>query len=458
MFSFVLPHYALSGCKVGEARQAVRMKPRGGVAERESGRALRSRLCSGVLLACAVLGVGGIPALAAQVRGAAYKRAAIVRVPVSELARAPAEARQASAATPVALSATAPELVEPRPALPVLSPPFAVPRARAGQAQDGAPQGLPAASAAQDEATAAIAKRKVPAKHDVSRIGERGVGGGLDFYSLEREIAMGRELALEVEHGARLVRDPVVTEYINRLGQNLVRNSDARVPFTIKVVDEDEINAFALPGGFFYVNSGLILAADNEAELAGVMAHEIAHVAARHATKNATKSELLNLLSIPLIFVGGPAGYAVRQVVGLAVPMSFLKFSRDAEREADVLGLQYQYAAGYDPEEFVRLFEKLNAEEKRKRWFLAKAFQTHPMNEERVARAQKEIEQYLPPRERYIVDTSEFQEVKARLVEIMNRGRIEKENNVRPVLRRRPPEGSKGKEEKDTGPPVLSRP
>src|SRR5581483_3338492 len=374
----------------------------------------------------------------------------------------------------VALSASAPELVEPRPALPVLSPPFGLPRASAGQAQDGAPQGLrvggagqvqggaplglPAGSAAQDGATAAIAKRKVPAKHDVSRIGERGVGGGLDFYSLEREIAMGRELALEVEHGARLVRDPVVTEYINRLGQNLVRNSDARVPFTIKVVDEDEINAFALPGGFFYVNSGLILAADNEAELAGVMAHEIAHVAARHATKNATKSELLNLLSIPLIFVGGPAGYAVRQVVGLAVPMSFLKFSRDAEREADVLGLQYQYAAGYDPEEFVRLFEKLNAEEKRKRWFLAKAFQTHPMNEERVARAQKEIEQYLPPREQYIVDTSEFQEVKARLVEIMNRGRIEKENNVRPVLRRRPPEGSKGKEEKDTGPPVLRRP
>ncbi len=466
------------------------MKPRGEVAERESGRALRSRLCSGVLLACAVLGAGGIPALAAQVRGAAYERAAIVKVPVSELARAPAEVRQASAAAPVALSATAPELVEPRPALPVLSPPFAVPRARAGQAQDGAPHGLPVAGAgqaqdgapqglpvggagqaqdgapyglpaggaAQDGATAAIAKRKVPAKHDVSRIGERGVGGGLDFYSLEREIAMGRELALEVEHGARLVGDPVVSEYINRLGQNLVRNSDARVPFTIKVVDEDEINAFALPGGFFYVNSGLILAADNEAELAGVMAHEIAHVAARHATKNATKSELLNLLSIPLIFVGGPAGYAVRQVVGLAVPMSFLKFSRDAEREADVLGLQYQYAAGYDPEEFVRLFEKLNAEEKRKRWFLAKAFQTHPMNEERVARAQKEIEQYLPPREQYIVDTSEFQEVKARLVEIMNRGRIEKENNVRPVLRRRPPEGSKGKEEKDTGPPVLRRP
>ncbi len=433
------------------------MKPRGGVAERESGRSLRSRLCSGVLLACAVLGAGGIPALAAQVRGAARERAAVVKVPVSELARAPAEVRQASAAA-VALSATAPELVEPRPALPVLSPPFGVPRASAGQAQGGAALGLPTGSAAQVGATASIAKRKVPAKHDVSRIGERGVGGGLDFYSLEREIAMGRELALEVEHGARLVRDPVVTEYINRLGQNLVRNSDARVPFTIKVVDEDEINAFALPGGFFYVNSGLILAADNEAELAGVMAHEIAHVAARHATKNATKSELLNLLSIPLIFVGGPAGYAVRQVVGLAVPMSFLKFSRDAEREADVLGLQYQYAAGYDPEEFVRLFEKLNAEEKGKRWFLAKAFQTHPMNEERVARAQKEIEQYLPPREEYVVDTSEFQEVKARLVEIMNRGRIEKENNVRPVLRRRPPEGSKGKEEKDTGPPVLRRP
>src|SRR5690242_979386 len=197
-------------------------------------------------------------------------------------------------------------------------------------------------------------------KKDPDAIGDRKVTCKVNWYSLEKEISLGKQLAQEVERQSRVINDPVVAEYVNRIGQNLVRNSDAKVPFTIKVIDNDEINAFALPGGFFYVNTGMILAADNEAELAGVMAHEIAHVAARHATKNATKSEIFNLASIPLIFLGGPAGYAVRQVMGLAVPLGFLKFSRDAEREADLLGLEYQYATGYDPEEFVRFFEKLH--------------------------------------------------------------------------------------------------
>ena len=203
----------------------------------------------------------------------------------------------------------------------------------------------------------------------------------------------------EVEQQARLVTDPVITEYINRIGQNLVRNSDARVPFTIKVLDNDEVNAFALPGGFFYVDSGLILAADNEAELAGVMAHEIAHVAARHATKNMTRAQIWNMASVPLIFIGGPVAYAISEVAGLAVPLGFLKFSRDAEREADLLGLEYDYAAGYDPEAFVEFFEKLKVDEKKKQSFVAKAFATHPMNADRIKAAQDEIRKYLPDRE-----------------------------------------------------------
>ncbi len=279
---------------------------------------------------------------------------------------------------------------------------------------------------------------RIVEKYDIGKIGDRHVGRGLDLYSVEREQALGRQLAAEVERTSKLIKDSIVTEYVNRIGQNLVRNSDARVPFTIKVLDNDEINAFALPGGFFYVNTGLILAADNEAELAGVMAHEIAHVAARHATKNATRSEIFNIASIPLIFIGGPAGYAVRQAVGLAMPMSFLKFSRDAEREADLLGMEYQYASGYDPEEFVKFFEKLHAQEKQKKQgFLAKAFATHPMTGDRIKRAQKEIADYLPDKDEYIVDTSEFQQVKARLVELENAHRIDGGDGIHPTLRRR---------------------
>jgi predicted Zn-dependent protease len=283
-------------------------------------------------------------------------------------------------------------------------------------------------------------------KYDIAKIGDRHVGRGFDLYSLEKEQALGKQLAAQVEQRAKLVRDPVITEYVNRIGQKLVRNSDARVPFTIKVVDDDEVNAFALPGGFFYVNTGLILASDNEAELAGVMAHEIAHVAARHATRNATRSEIFNLASLPLIFIGGPAGYAVRQAVGLVMPMSFLKFSRDAEREADLLGLEYQYASGYDPEEFVKFFEKLHSQEKKqKHGFMAKAFTTHPMTSDRIKRAQEEIEKYLPAKDEYIVDTSEFAEVKARLEGMENAHRIDGTDAVHPTLRRRGSEADEGR-------------
>ena len=312
-------------------------------------------------------------------------------------------------------------------------------------------------------ASAAAGGNHPAAKYDVSMIGQRNVGSGLDFYSLDREIALGRSLAAQVEGSARLVTDPVVTEYVNRIGQNLVRNSDARVPFTIKVLDTDEVNAYALPGGFFYVNSGLILAADNEAELAGVMAHEIAHVAARHATKNMTKAQIWNIASIPLIFVGGPVAYAISEIASIAVPLGFLKFSRDAEREADLLGLEYDYAAGYDPQAFVQFFEKLKVDEgKKKRSLVAKAFATHPMNADRIKAAQDEIRQYLPDRPEYVVNTSEFDSVRARLMGLENGKRLGGGKNGRgPVLLHRAgSSGGSGSGEpsgQDDDRPVLKR-
>src|SRR5208282_2083179 len=203
-------------------------------------------------------------------------------------------------------------------------------------------------------------------KKDPDEIGNRDVGKGVNFYSIEKEIALGKQMAQEVERQAKIVDDPVISEYVNRIGQNLVRNSDAKVPFTIKVIDAEEINAFALPGGFFFVNTGILLNADNEAEMAGVMAHEIAHVAARHGTRQASRGELINYGTIPLIFAGGWAGYAIRQAVPLAVPMGFLKFSRNMETEADLLGLQYMYKSGYDPTEFVNFFERIETLEKKR--------------------------------------------------------------------------------------------
>lgn len=282
-------------------------------------------------------------------------------------------------------------------------------------------------------------KSQIPEKYDVTRIGERRVDRGLNMYSIEQEQVMGKRMADEIERRCRIVKDPIITGYIEQLGQRLVQNSDAKIMFTIKVIDSDEINAFALPGGYFYVNTGLILAAQNEAELAGVMAHEIAHVAARHATRNMTKIQLWNIVSIPMVFFGGPVGMALRQASSIAFPMSVTKFSRDAEREADLLGIEYEYAAGYDPGSFVNFFERLRARES-KRNFMAKVFASHPMNRDRIQRAQKEIDTMLPPRDEYVVDTSEFEEVQLRLLQVMNEMPVLNRHHQRadgPVLRRR---------------------
>src|SRR5208337_2466286 len=274
---------------------------------------------------------------------------------------------------------------------------------------------------------------------DVDAIGNRKIGGrGLgNWYSLETEIRMGKQYAMQVENSVKLVQDPVVTEYVNRIGQNLVRNSDAQVPFTIKVIDSDEVNAFALPGGFFYVNSGLILAADEEAELAGVMAHEISHVAARHAMRQMTRMNWAQIGTIPLIFVGGGLGYGIYEASGLALPLTFMKFQRNFEAEADYLGLQYMYKTGYDPQAFISFFEKIQAKEKKKPGTVAKAFASHPQTPDRIEASQKEIATILPARPQYIVTTSEFDDVKSRLATIENRHKvIEEKDGSKPSLRR----------------------
>jgi predicted Zn-dependent protease len=279
-------------------------------------------------------------------------------------------------------------------------------------------------------------------KKDPDEIGNRDVSKGLNIYSLEKEIGLGKQLAQDIERQAKIIDDPVIAEYVNRIGQNLVRNSDAKVPFTIKVIDSEEVNAFALPGGFFFVNSGLIVRAESEAELAGVMAHEIAHVAARHGTRQASRGQIANLATIPLIFMGGWAGYGARQAASILVPMGFLQFSRAFESEADLLGLEYLYKTGYDPTAFVDFFEKIQSDEKRKPGTLAKVFSTHPMTQDRIKVAQKNIQDILKAKPEYVVTTSEFNTVKTRLMAMHNRRKVDDKDANRPRLKRGP--GSSG--------------
>jgi predicted Zn-dependent protease len=304
--------------------------------------------------------------------------------------------------------------------------------------------------------------------NDLSAIGNRNVGCGRgvgNWYSIEKQVALGKSYADQINRTAKMVQDPVVTEYVNRIGQNIVRNSDAQVPFTIKVIDSDEINAFALPGGFFFVNSGLILAADNESELAGVMAHEIAHVCACHAARGATRGQLANLASIPLIFVGGGIGYAAYGAAGVGVPLAFLKFSRAFEAQADYLGVEYLYKSGYDPQSFVAFFEKLETMEKKKPGLLSKTFEDHPPTPDRIEKTQEEIQHILPDRGQYLLDTSEFQSVKSRLAKLENRRKVDDHKESRPSLRRGQPSGNTSdqnqkndpNEKKDDDQPTLHR-
>lgn len=308
-------------------------------------------------------------------------------------------------------------------------------------------------------------KPKKGKKNDPDAIGDRDVSGKLNWYSLEKEIALGKGLAQEIERQAKIVDDPVIAEYVNRVGQNLVRNSDCQVPVTIKVIDTDEPNAMALPGGFFFVNTGLITLAENESEIAGVMGHEIAHIAARHGTRQATRGQIVNLATIPMIFLGGWTGYGIRQAASLAIPLGFLQFSRAFEAEADLLGLQYMYKAGYDPNGFVDFFERLEAMEKRKPGAISKLFRSHPPTDDRITTAQKNIADLLKEKPEYVVTTSEFDAVKDRLAMLASRRRATPEDPNRPSLRKAPgstdpveaESGKKPKESEDERPTLKRR-
>jgi predicted Zn-dependent protease len=280
-------------------------------------------------------------------------------------------------------------------------------------------------------------------KNDPSQIGNRDVDKGLNCYSIEKEIAMGKQLAGEVKRQAKLMDDPIISEYVNRVGQNLVRNSDAKVPFTFEVIDDPTLNAFALPGGFIFVHTGLMTAAETEAEMASAMAHEIAHVAARHMTRQACRAQVANLATIPLIFLGGWGGFAGRQVASAVIPMTFLSFSRSFEAEADYLGFQYLYAAGYDPTAAVDMFEKMASLQKQKPGAIAKVFSTHPMNDDRLKKTQAEIQRILPQKAQYVVNTSEYAEVRGRLLSIENQRKLRstEKDPKGPVLRRSPGSG-----------------
>src|SRR5262245_19720938 len=331
------------------------------------------------------------------------------------------------------------------------------------------------------QATANKPLKPLSTNEDPSMIGKRNINGGIISKisgSTEKEVRMGRELAAEIDRQAKFVDDPIITEYVNRVGQNIVLHSDAKVPFTIKVIDSDEINAFALPGGFFYVNKGLLLAADKEAELAGVMAHEIAHVAARHAVENQTKASLLEYLAIGgSIFLGGIPGMIYQNTAGIGLLGIFMKFSRAAEEEADKLGVQYMYAAGYDPGAMATMFEKLEAKNKKKPGLIARAFSTHPAPPDRRASALALAARF-PEHEEYVISSSEFQRVKGRLLRLSNArastaGTIAAGDDAggapgRPTLKRRQPtpddsstttttDGTDQKPAESSGPPKLKR-
>jgi predicted Zn-dependent protease len=265
-------------------------------------------------------------------------------------------------------------------------------------------------------------QKHIDSKRDIESIGKRNLGSrGLgNWYSFEREIEIGHEYSAEIETTVTLLQDPVICEYVNRVGQTLVHNSDAKLPFTIKVVNSDEINAFSLPGGFLYINVGVILDAESESELAAVMAHEIAHVAAHHAMREMTRSQLFNLASMGLMIVGGPAGSAIQQVTSIAFPMGMMKFSRGFEAEADYLGLQYLYASGYDPQAFISLLERISAQDKKKHHRWAGLFAMHPVTSDRIKKATAEMSEILPDREVYLLNTSEFDMVKRRALDLQD--------------------------------------
>jgi predicted Zn-dependent protease len=265
---------------------------------------------------------------------------------------------------------------------------------------------------------AILAALRLPAqdaKKDPDQIGTRDVSKGINFYSIEKEMALGKQLSQELERHSTLVADKLITEYVNRLGQNLARHSDIKIPLTVKVIEGEDPNAVTLPGGFIYVQTGLLRTADTEAELAAALAHEIAHIAARHGTRQATQQQVTQIASIPLFFLGGWGGICARGAESLLTPLGLLGVQRSYEAEADLLGLEYLYKAGYDPLGMVEIFEKIFSLDARKAGRIARLTSTHPASDDRLINVQKNIEVLLKQQPEYIVTTSQFNEMKAQL-------------------------------------------
>lgn len=249
---------------------------------------------------------------------------------------------------------------------------------------------------------------------------QRTVKPGFNMFSLEQDIQLGRESAAQVEREMQIVNDPKLTALIDRIGKRLMAANaadqrNAQFPFSFKVVNDPSINAFALPGGPMFIQTGLIAASDNEGQVAGVMGHEMAHVILRHGTNQASKANLLQMgaaLGGGMLNRGGILGTLTQMGIGLGANSVLMKFSRNAETEADLLGARLLHAAGYNPVELARFFEKLEAESGKGN-NITQFFASHPNPGNRVKTIQDDMMFY--PRANYMAatPTPEFLAAKA---------------------------------------------
>ena len=260
--------------------------------------------------------------------------------------------------------------------------------------------------------------------------------GRFNILTTEEEVQIGREAAREIERDLRLYNDPVVTAYVNGLGQTLAGySSRSGLTYYFKVVDTDEVNAFALPGGWLYVNRGLITTAENESELAGVIGHEIGHVDKKHGAR-AISRQLGAAVLLDATLGGTDASAsrrAGRQIAALFFGVNQLSYGRDAEREADRFAVESTYAAGIDPEGTATFFQKLVAMQKSEPGQLAKMFSTHPPSRERVENVRAQIGE-LPAKAGLTSDSRRFQEIKKRIFE---RERVRRGKKARSTEKRR---------------------
>jgi predicted Zn-dependent protease len=273
-------------------------------------------------------------------------------------------------------------------------------------------------------------------KKDPNEIGDRNVAGALNVYSLDKELALGKQLSIEVRKQAKIIDDPIVAEYINRIGQSLARNSDVNFPVSFTLIDAEDVNAFTLPGGFIFINTATLRLSDNEAELASVLAHELGHAAARHATRQQTRSDMISVATIPMVLFGGWTGLLARQATTLAGPMAMFHFSRAFESEADLLGIQYLWKTGYDPNASVDMFERVESTERAHPGTVSKLFRTHPLTGERIEKTQKNIDELLPGRTEYVLNTSEYEAIRERLAEITQSRKPDVKDNHPTLLRK----------------------